>query len=525
MSGFRGGNDALRAGKEDTGLERFLLFDVDGFHQPVFAQLADDRPGSVITQTSGVNAGGFEIMAESIHGQQRSITFGVPEVIIKLSACKLGTRSGFSRDKADVLAFHELMTQERKRYASEVGTSAEAGYDNIGIIAREFHLFLGFQTYDGLMKHDMVKHAAEGIFGVRVLHCLFDGFGYRHAETTACSRELRPHLAPYFGSIARRSEHLRAVRVHDGLTVRLLLIAYLYHVHFKGQAEMFSGHTQGTTPLTCACFGSKRSNALYFIEIGLRNSGIQLVRPDRAHAFVLEVYFCRGIKGFFQTGSPYQRRRPVYPVQVADLVGNFYPTFRRKFLFDKCFREYRLQLLGSNRFARLRVQRGQRLVGHVRQHVIPITGHFAFGKHNLFCGFHIMSVKNFRAIKVGKKAEKGAKKLRSTTAVHKLLIHCLNCSERICLTGLCCLLGRLLDCQLSPVITTFAANMMCQMQGTAIGASDQGRRNSNIMGPALSRPCFGLFSFRMCHVITILIVLFQFFQAFPPWIDTVRTGR
>ena len=95
VSRLRRGNDALRFGEESGGVERLKLRNVDGVHQAILLQLADDGARAVVTQSAGVDMCRSERVAERVHGDERRVTRLIAEVVLEATACQLWARGRF----------------------------------------------------------------------------------------------------------------------------------------------------------------------------------------------------------------------------------------------------------------------------------------------------------------------------------------------------------------------------------------------------------------------------------------------
>ena len=95
MSRLRRGDDALRFGEESGGFERFKLRNVDGVHQAILLQLANDGARAVITQSAGVDMCRSEGVAERVHGDERRVTRLITEVVLEAAARQLWARGRF----------------------------------------------------------------------------------------------------------------------------------------------------------------------------------------------------------------------------------------------------------------------------------------------------------------------------------------------------------------------------------------------------------------------------------------------
>ena len=101
-------DDTLGAGEEHAGLEGLELRDVDTLHEAVLDKLTDDHAGTVVAQTTGVDVGGLEVMAQRVHGQQRRVTGLVAEVVTELTACELRTAVGLGSDELRLLPVEDV---------------------------------------------------------------------------------------------------------------------------------------------------------------------------------------------------------------------------------------------------------------------------------------------------------------------------------------------------------------------------------------------------------------------------------
>ena len=122
------------------------------FHKFVFQQLGNDDAGTVITQTSGVDVGGCEVVSQREHRQEGGISGFVPEVVTEFASRQFGARSRFGGYEAGGFPLQDVVPHERECDASEVGASPEAGNYHIGIFSCHFHLFFCFQSDNGLVQ-------------------------------------------------------------------------------------------------------------------------------------------------------------------------------------------------------------------------------------------------------------------------------------------------------------------------------------------------------------------------------------
>ena len=174
----------------------------------------------------------------------------------------------------------------------------------------------------------MVQHATQYIFTIGRLHSQLDRFGDGCSQASLIIRVLGDNVAARTCTHTGRGDHLGSERLHDRTAVGFLVVADLYHIDSQFQSEMFGGHSHGSSPLSGACFGRDIGHAFLFAEIGLRNSGIQFMRSDRADTFVLEVDVSRRVECFFKSVSADQRSRTPDFIHVANFFRDFDPGIR-----------------------------------------------------------------------------------------------------------------------------------------------------------------------------------------------------
>ena len=105
-------------------------------------------------------------MAKGVHRKQRSEAGLVTEIVLELASCQFRARIRLGGDETGFLAILDVVTHERVGDAAEVGSAAEAGDHDVGILPGELHLFLSLETYDGLVETDMVEHRTESVLAV-----------------------------------------------------------------------------------------------------------------------------------------------------------------------------------------------------------------------------------------------------------------------------------------------------------------------------------------------------------------------
>ena len=114
MSRFRRRNDAFALCKDCRSLERFELRNINGINQAVFLQIAYHSPGTMISQTSGMDVRRFEIMTEGKHWNQRCIAGLVTVVVAHGAFRQFRTGHRLGGDETAVTLAAEIMTEEGK---------------------------------------------------------------------------------------------------------------------------------------------------------------------------------------------------------------------------------------------------------------------------------------------------------------------------------------------------------------------------------------------------------------------------
>ena len=243
MSRFRSRDDTFRTGEENACGQSFRLRHGLGFDDLVFQQLAHDRTGSVIAQTSGVNVRRVEVVSQRIHREQRSEACHVAEVVLELTARQLGTRLGFDGDYAGIFTFGQVIAQEREADAGEVAASSEATDHHVRVLPEQLHLFHGLLADDRLVQQYVVQNRTQTVTGIlRILQRHFYGFGDRHAQTARIVGVLCKGGPSGGCNFARRGIHVCAPGVHHQLAVGFLVEAHLDHEDFQVDAEVLRSH-------------------------------------------------------------------------------------------------------------------------------------------------------------------------------------------------------------------------------------------------------------------------------------------
>ena len=254
---------------------------------------------------------------------------------------------------------------------------------------------LGLETDDSLVERYVIEDRAEAVLAIGRRNGQFDSLGYcdaERAETVGIGGEdvlagTRTH--------GRARRHLSAVGLHHAATVRLLLVAYFDHVYGQFDAELPAGICKGGTPLTGAGLCGDVRHALVLAIPSLCQGRIELVRTNRADAFVLEIYVRGRVERLLKGVGTYQRRTTPFLILLSYLVGNRNPfVCLIEFLIGACLIEDRVEILGLERLAGLRGQERLRLCFHIGLNVIPCCGYILFFKQKFLCFAHINDVYN-----------------------------------------------------------------------------------------------------------------------------------
>jgi hypothetical protein len=188
-----------------------------------------------------------------------------------------------------------LSSDKGKGQAGKVAAAAGAADNDVRVVAGHFELFFGLQADDGLVKHHVVEHAAQGIAGfpAGVAHRCFDGFGNGDAQAARRVGIFFQGFLSGFGFRAGGCDALAAPGFHHGFAVGLLVEADADHEHLAGQPVLGAGKGEGAAPLAGAGFGGDVLDAENLVVIGLGDGRVGLVAARRAQAFIFKVNFRR----------------------------------------------------------------------------------------------------------------------------------------------------------------------------------------------------------------------------------------
>ena len=232
----------------------------------------------MITQTTGMNVGWLEIMTQSKHWQQWSVTCLITEIVLKLTASQLRTALWLCSNKFSMALASKVMTEEWEGNTTEVTTATETSNHLIRILTCHRHLLLCLKTDDGLVKCHMIEHRTQRILTARC------GCSQLNSLTDGCTERTRMMRIACNDILTRTSTHRRRTlysgskRTHDARTVWFLLHGNLYLVNRSLQTVELSCIRKGCTPLTCTSLCCDIGITLLLTIVALRNSRIDFMR-------------------------------------------------------------------------------------------------------------------------------------------------------------------------------------------------------------------------------------------------------
>ena len=344
----------------------------------------------MVAQAARVDVGRHEVVAEGEHREERRVARLVAKVILEMPSCQFGARSRFGGHVAGFASFLDGVAHEGEADAAEVGAATEASDDDVGVFAGHFHLFFRFKADDGLVQGDVAHDGTERIFAVGGFACQFYGFRDGRAQRALVVGFARQDVLSGAGGHGGRRGDLCAEGLHDAAAVGLLLIADFHLIDSGFQTEHLGGVGQGGTPLSGTRFGCDVRHPLFLAVVSLCQCGVELVRPDGADTFVLEIDVCRSAECLFQAISPHERCAAIVFVHFAHFLGNLYPRVGLvEFLSRHLFREDGEEVFRLHGLVGFRVQQRHGFVHHVGLDVIPIAWDFVFRKEISFSLFHV----------------------------------------------------------------------------------------------------------------------------------------
>ena len=303
VTGLGRGDDALGAGKHDTGFEGGHLRYRDRLDHFLVVQLRDQRRHAVVAQAASVNSRRHEIVAQGVHLHQRRIARGIAKVVGINALGQTRTRGRLHRHATQVLGAlvtGSLVGEEGEADAGEIAAATAGRKDHVRVVAHLLELLLGFLADDGLVQQHMVQHRTERVIGVGARGRFFHRLGDGNTQAALVFRVVGQDAAAGLGKVGRAGEHFGAPGLHHRATEWFLLVRHLHHVDANLHVEHLSGQRQAATPLACTGLGGQPVDAGHFVVIGLWHRRVGLVRAGRRDAFVLVVNLARRAQNLLQ---------------------------------------------------------------------------------------------------------------------------------------------------------------------------------------------------------------------------------
>jgi len=91
---------------------------------------------------------------------------------------------------------------EREGDAGKIAPATAAAKNDVRFLAGQLHLLDAFLADDRLVQADVIQHAAERVFRVRVRNGIFDGLTDGDTEAAGAVRIFSQHFAPEFSQVA-----------------------------------------------------------------------------------------------------------------------------------------------------------------------------------------------------------------------------------------------------------------------------------------------------------------------------------
>ena len=319
-----------------------------------------------------MDALGDELAPEGVHHQERGHTAGVAVVVPELALGEGRCGLGLDGDDLRLGPSGELLPHHREGESGEVGSPSDAGDHVIGDDLGLLHLLEGLQTDDGLVEHDMVQNASEGVAGVLVVGGELACLGYGDAQGSCGAGVLLVHPPAELGELGRGGVDLGSVHVHQGLPERLLVVAATDHEDGGLDVEEVRHHGEGSPPLPRTGLGGECVDTGLGVVVGLSQSGVALVASEGAHVLPLEVDLGRGLEVPLETVRPLEGCGPVQVDQIVpDLLGDVDVPLRGALLLDDRLAEDGFEVLGLRRLLGDRVERRLDGIGEIGREVVP----------------------------------------------------------------------------------------------------------------------------------------------------------
>ena len=197
---LRSRDDALGLGEQNACGEGLDLRHRLRLDQPVLHQLADDRAGSVVAQSPGVNVRRLKIVAQRVHRDQGRESRHVAEVVLEFAAGEFRASFRLHGDHAYLLPLGEILPQEREADAREVAAASETSDHHVRLGVGHLHLRHGLLADDRLVQNHMVQHASQAVARVfRTAQSHLHGLGNGQPEASRTVRIALQRRTARFG--------------------------------------------------------------------------------------------------------------------------------------------------------------------------------------------------------------------------------------------------------------------------------------------------------------------------------------
>ena len=303
MIGLRRRNKPFGSGPLHPGRKSFNLVKCPGLDDFFFEQVADDRRHPMIPEAARVDGCRYEIVSQGVHGQKGSGHGRIPEIVGKRTTGHGWARGGLCRDNRDILAV-DLVPHIRETDPRKVAAPTGAPHNHIGIDADFLQLLLGFQSHNRLMQEHMIQNAPQRIARLLIGNSIFNGLANGYTQASRGIGIFSQYLFSCLSKVAGAGNTVGTPGHHHHPAVRLLFIAHPHHEYPAFKIEHLTRHAQRASPLAGTGLSGQPFYAKHFVVIGLRHRSVGLVRPRRAHPFILVVDLHRGIQQFLQISRP-----------------------------------------------------------------------------------------------------------------------------------------------------------------------------------------------------------------------------
>ncbi len=221
----------------------------------VLHELAHQGGVAVVAEPARVDAGGDEGVPQGVHRDEGGELPRVAEVVGEVAPGEGGAGRRLGGDEAHLLP-GDLVRREGEGRSREVAPApAAADHDVRTLLARDRELLFGLEPDHGLVEHDVVEDAPEGVLRVVVGSGVLDGLADGDPQASRRVRVFSPDGAPGVRLLARAGDDAPAPGLDHGLPVGLLLITHPDHVDLAGEAEDVAG--EGAPPLAGARLGGE----------------------------------------------------------------------------------------------------------------------------------------------------------------------------------------------------------------------------------------------------------------------------